>query len=46
MSKIISDQNIVLTFDNDDRLEVSLKKEDRSGHEAAMLRVNNEIAVW
>lgn len=45
-SKIISDQNIILTFDNDDRLEVSLKKEDRSGHEAAMLRVNNEIAIW
>jgi hypothetical protein len=45
-SEIIYGQKIKLTFDNDDRLEVLIKREDCCDQEAAMLRVNNEIAVW
>jgi hypothetical protein len=41
-----SGQNIILHFDNDDWLEVSLKKEGLNGLEAAMLRIENQINVW
>ncbi|MFJ5761934.1 hypothetical protein ACIQAA_23010 [Neobacillus sp. NPDC093182] len=41
-----SGQNIILTFDNDNSLEISLKKESLNGQEAAMLRIENQINVW
>lgn len=44
--EIISGRKIIITFDNEDKLEVSLIKEDFDGQEAAMLRVENQIAVW
>jgi hypothetical protein len=44
--EIIKGQKITITFENEDRLEVSLKKEDSNGFEAAMLRIENQIAVW
>mgnify|MGYP001027091133 CR=1 FL=1 len=39
-------QKLILIFDNNDRLEVSLVKETVNVPEAAMLRVENQINVW
>lgn len=44
--EIKSGQYLKITFDHGDKLEVSLKKEDCIGQEAAMLRVENQIAIW
>jgi hypothetical protein len=44
--QVHSGQKLILTFDNDDRLEVSLEKDTVNGLEAAMLRVENQINVW
>lgn len=39
-------KRLKITFDNDDWLEVSLESDSLSCHEAAMLRVENQIAIW
>lgn len=45
-SEIINNQKINLTFDQHNRLEVPINKEQRTGNEAAMLRIDNQITVW
>lgn len=44
--EILKGNKITITLENEDRIEVSLKKEDSNGFEAAMLRIENQIAVW